>query len=109
MKRTRAVGPPPKGLSRKAEACQDDSGARAKLTIEPPATRDQGLVACLVNELIGRTKSPRARGLLVGGLDFRYCSRHQLSRRRNGFAGSGGAGRRQALGGSEGVSLSFMR
>jgi hypothetical protein len=50
---------------------------------ELPAAGDQGLGLGSGNEPIGRTKSPRACGLAVGGLDFRVRSRQELTSRGN--------------------------
>ena len=66
-----------------AESLQDGPGARTKLVVELPAAGDQGLGLGSGNEPIGRTKSPRACGLLVGGLDFRVRSRHEAHRPGN--------------------------
>jgi hypothetical protein len=44
---------------------------------ELPAAGDQGLGTWIRNEPIGRTSDPGRGGLLVGGLDFRYHSRHE--------------------------------
>jgi len=60
-----------------AESLQDGPGARTKLVVEPPAAGDQGLGLGSGNEPFGRTKSPRAGGLFVGGLDFRVRSRQE--------------------------------
>src|SRR5205809_6557721 len=59
------------------ESRQDGPGARTKLVVELPAAGDQGLGLGSGNEPIGRTKSPRACGLVVGGLDFRVRSRQE--------------------------------
>ena len=66
-----------------AESLQDGPGARTKLVVEPPAAGDQGLGLGSGNEPIGRTKSPRAFGLAVGGLDFRVRLRQEAHRSGN--------------------------
>ena len=93
------------------ESCQDGPGARAKLIKEPPAAGDQGLGTSIRNAPTGRTKSRWACGLLVGGLDFRVCSRQEAHRRGNDSSKGGSRQQRQALGseGLSGLSLSFMR
>ena len=71
------------------EPRQDGPSARAKLgkwSCRQQGTRTWGLGS--VNEPIGRTSSPRAGGLFVGGLDFPYRSRHFGSGAwRNDFSG----------------------
>ncbi len=89
---------------------QDGPGARTKLVVEPPAAGDQGLGLGSGNEPIGRTKSPRLeRGLAVGGLDFRVRSRQEAHGPGNDSSNGWKRWQRQALGGSAGLSLSFMR
>src|SRR4051794_1549458 len=65
------------------EARQDGPVARTKLIVEPPAAGGQGLGLGSGNEPIGRTKSPQACGLVVGGLDFRVRSRQDAHRPGN--------------------------
>jgi hypothetical protein len=74
---------------------------------EPPAARDQSLETWIRDELIGRTISPRGGGLRVGGLDFLIAHDMRFIAWENEVTNDGGAGRRQALGGSSG--LSFIR
>ncbi len=76
--------------------------------MELPAERDQGLGAWIQECTDRPLEHARGRsGLLKGGLDFRYLSRHVLSGRGNDSAGGCRGGWRQALGGSPG--LSFIR
>ena len=75
---------------------------------ELPAQRDQGLGTWIQQRTDRPLKHACGRdGLLEGGLDFHYPSRLLAHGPGNDSAGSHSRARRQALGGSEG--LSFMR
>ena len=76
--------------------------------VELPAERDQGLGAWIRRRTDRPLKHARGRGgLLKGGLDIRYHSRHGGSRAGERLRRRLERWLRQALGGSEG--LSFMR
>ena len=88
---------------------QDGPGARTKLFQGAAGSWGPGPGTWLRDEPIGRTSGPRAGGLLVGGLDFRVRSRQEAHGPGNDSSNGWKRQRRQALGGSEGLSLSFMR
>jgi hypothetical protein len=74
--------------------------------VELPAERDQGL-GTGIRQRTNRPLEHARGGLLKGGLDIRYLSRHEAHAPGDGSASGESAGGRQALGGSAG--LSFMR
>lgn len=74
--------------------------------------RQRGTRAWDLDPVTNRSATRRARGrggLLVGGLDFRVRSRQEAHRPGNDFRNGWKRQQRQALGGSAGLSLSFMR
>ena len=103
--------PPPKGASGMAESPgQDGPGARTKLvngSRRQQGTRAWGLRSG--NEPIGRTKSPRVRGLLVGGLDFRVSLTTGSSRAVGTTRPTADRVSNIKRWVSAGLSLSFMR
>jgi hypothetical protein len=74
--------------------------------------RQRGTRAWDLDPVTNRSAARRARGrggLLVGGLDFRVRSRQEAHGPGDDSSNGWKRQRRQALGGSEGLSLSFMR
>jgi hypothetical protein len=74
--------------------------------------RQHGTRAWDLDPVTNRSAARAARGrcgLVVGGLDVRVRSRQEAHRPGNNPTRGKSANQRQALGGSEGLSLSFMR